>query len=186
MTRTRDAAADRLSDVLSRDSGGLLRYLERRLGHDDAADALADVMLAAWRQVKKLPHEDEPARMWLYGIARNVLANSQRGDRRRLGLADRLRGDLHTAERTAHPAYEGADVRDAITRLSPDHAELVRLIHWDGFTITEASQILAISASTGRTRYQRAREELRASLGQPDPPPITETQHRVVADPAQA
>jgi RNA polymerase sigma factor (sigma-70 family) len=186
MTRSRDETADRLTATLERESAGLLRHLERRLGHDAAADALADVMLAAWRHVAKLPHEDEQARMWLYGIARNVVANSQRSDRRHSGLADRLRSALSTGGRTAQPADAGADVRDAIDRLSPAHAELVRLIHWDGFTITEASQIVGITASTGRTRYQRARTELRLALGQPDPPPATDTHLRAAAPSPQA
>lgn len=166
MTRPRETSATRLSDTLTRNYPDLLRYLERRLNHDDAADALADVMMTAWRRVAKLPAEDEGARMWLFGIARNVIITSQRTERRRHGLADQLRAVLATAPQDAQPADEGADIRDAIARLAPEQAELVRLMHWDGFTITEASQILGINSSTARTRYQRARDDLRLALGQ--------------------
>ncbi len=56
-------------------------------------------------------------------------------------------------------------MRDAIARLDPDRAELVRMLHWDGFTLVEAAEILGIPSSTARSRYAKAKEELRASLG---------------------
>ncbi|WP_258070135.1 RNA polymerase sigma factor [Clavibacter michiganensis] len=164
MNRPRETTAARLSDTLTRNYPDLLRYLGRRLPHDDAADALADLMMTAWRRIAKLPGDDEGARMWLFGIARNVIITSQRTERRRQSLTDQLRAALATAPRDAQPADEGADVRDAIERLAPEQAELVRLIHWDGFTITDAGQILGINPSTARTRYQRARDDLRTAL----------------------
>ncbi len=172
MTRRSDGRTDDLSDVLSRERDSLLRYLERRLGHHDAADALAEVMLTAWRRSHLLPREPEPARMWLFGIARNVLTNSERSERRRHNLADRLRGALATAPDEVRPADDGAEVRDAISRLQPAQAELVRLIHWDGFTVAAAGELLGISASTARTRYLKARMDLRAALTTPTTTPL--------------
>jgi len=43
-------------------------------------------------------------------------------------------------------------------------AELVRLVHWDGLTITDAAEVLGIPASTAQGRYQRAKELLRLAL----------------------
>lgn len=150
--------------ALDRNSPDVLRYLERRLGPEDAADALADVMMTAWRRATSLPNQDEQARMWLFGIARNMVANAERGHRRRSNLTERLRGALATAHGAGRPADEGLEIRDAIARLSPDQAELVRLVHWEGFTVAEAGAILDIPASTARTRYQRARADLKATL----------------------
>ncbi|QIS40521.1 hypothetical protein GW571_15060 (plasmid) [Clavibacter capsici] len=84
------------------------------------------------------------------------------------------------------PADDGADVRDAIDRLSPAHAELVCLIHWDGFAIAEASQIVGFTASTGRTRYERARTKPRSALGHPNPPPVIEPHLRAPTRPSNA
>ena len=39
----------------------------------------------------------DEARPWLYGVARRVLANHRRGDRRRTALGDRLRRELATS-----------------------------------------------------------------------------------------
>jgi RNA polymerase sigma factor (sigma-70 family) len=162
--RDDDATSTRLSVAIGLAAPDLLRYLERRLDTEDAADALAEVMMTAWRRVGSLPVDDEGARMWLFGIGRNVVANTARGERRRWSLAERFRDVLRSAPTEGLPADEGLEVRDAIARLPADQAELVRLIHWDGFSIAEAARILGTPASTARTRYQTARTALRAAL----------------------
>ncbi|MGU7670337.1 RNA polymerase sigma factor, partial [Escherichia coli] len=91
-----------------------------------------------------------------------VLANADRSARRRWRLANRLRLLIHPAD--AAPADHGAEVRDAVARLDPELAELVRLVHWDGFSLAEAAELMSITASTARGRYARAKDELRRAL----------------------
>ncbi|QGQ20357.1 sigma-70 family RNA polymerase sigma factor [Cellulomonas sp. JZ18] len=163
--RRRPTPDERLTVALDASGADLLAYLTRRVGPADAADLLADAMVAAWRRVDDLPVEPERARMWLFGIARNTLLNHHRGEVRRRRLADRVREALAGDAATAPAADAGAEVRDAVARLDPDLAELVRLVHWDGFTLAEAAELTGVPASTARSRYQRARGELRAALG---------------------
>lgn len=154
----------RLTAALSAAAADLLVYLQRRVGMDDAPDLLGETMVVAWRRVRELPTDPERARMWLFGIARGTLLNHARGERRRWALADRIRADVST-DAAAPAADEGTEVRDAIDRLDPDLAELVRLIHWERLSIADAAEVLRIPASTARTRYAKAKEQLRASLG---------------------
>lgn len=159
----RDSEAVRLTTALDAASVDLLSFLQRRVGVDDAPDLLGETMVVAWRRVRELPEDTERARMWLFGIARGTLLNHARGARRRWALADRIRG--YADSPAAAPASdEGLDVRDAISRLDPDLAELVRLVHWERFSLTDAGELLGIPASTARSRYQRAREALRLAL----------------------
>lgn len=153
----------RLTRTLESSASALLAYLERRVGADDAPDLLGETMVIAWRRVRELPNDDERARMWLFGIARGTLLNHTRGQRRRWALADRIRLQVRESA-TAPPADEGAEVRDAIDRLDPDLAELVRLVHWEGLSLADAAELIGIPASTARGRYQRAKEQLRAAL----------------------
>ena len=155
---------DGVTRALAASSADLLAYLQRRVGADDAPDLLGETMVVAWRRVSDLPDDPERARMWLFGIARTTLLNHARGERRRWALADRIRTDT-TTDAAAPAADEGADVRDAIARLDPDAAELVRLVHWERLTLVEAATVLGIPDSTARGRYARAKEELRAALG---------------------
>lgn len=153
----------RLSEALLCSSADILRYLERRVGADDAPDLLGETMVIAWRRVRELPEGAERARMWLFGVARGTLRNHERGERRRWALADRIRLQVRESA-TAPPADAGADVRDAIARIDPDLAEIVRLVHWDGFSLVDAAELLGLPASTARGRYQKAKAELRAAL----------------------
>lgn len=158
---TRDGS--RLTAGLERSAPDLLAYLQRRVGLDDAPDLLGETMVVAWRRVRELPADPERARMWLFGIARGTLLNHARGERRRWALADRIRADVST-DAAAPAADEGAEVRDAIARLEPDLAELVRLVHWERLPIADAAELLGIPASTARGRYAKAKEALRAAL----------------------
>jgi len=156
-------AASRLTRALESSASDLLAYLERRVGPDDAPDLLGETMVVAWRRVGELPEGDERARMWLFGVARGTLLNHRRGQRRRWALADRIR--LQVRESPTSPAAdERAEVRDAIDRLDPDLAELVRLVHCEGLSLVGAAELLGIPASTARGRYQRAKEKLRVAL----------------------
>ena len=166
MTRHPEDAA--LIAAFEASASDLLSYLTRRVGPDDAGDLLGESMVVAWRRVRQLPGDPERARMWLFGIARGTLLNHARGERRRWALADRLRGRVG-GEPSVMPADAGVEVRDAIERLDPNLAELVRLVHWDGFSLADAAEILGVPSSTARGRYQRAKTELRAALSMEAP-----------------
>ncbi|MFS0729976.1 RNA polymerase sigma factor [Curtobacterium sp. 1P10AnD] len=153
-----------LRAALENSAVDLLSYLRRRTDADEAPDLLGETFVVAWRRVDDLPDDAEGTRMWLFGIARVVVLNHARGVRRRWALADRLRGHAALMPATAPPADEHTAVRDAVARLEPDMAELVRLVHWDGFTIADAARVIGVPASTARSRYQRAKELLRSAL----------------------
>jgi RNA polymerase sigma-70 factor (ECF subfamily) len=150
-------------EALGATAPDLLGYLERRVSaKDDAADLLAETMLQAWRRVDAMPEAPERRRMWFFTVAANVLANHTRSSRRRSALADRLRHHLAPADQPDHA--EAAAIRDAVLRLPEGQRELVRLVHWDGFSISEGAEILGLNPSTARSRYAAARELLRQAL----------------------
>lgn len=166
MSRTTEAG---LVEVLEATSPRLLGYLIRHLEHrEDAADALAEVLLAAWRRRRTLPTDPEQLHAWLFTTARNQINNQRRTSRRAAQLAERLRLELDPGTRVEpDPAERAAQVDEvarALAHLSRDTAELVRLVHWDGLTITAAAAVLALPASTARSRYQVARARLREHL----------------------
>ncbi|WP_091035011.1 RNA polymerase sigma factor [Microbacterium oxydans] len=152
-----------LTTVLRESNGDVLRFLHRRVGSDDAPDLFGETLLIAWRRVEDLPDDATEARMWLFGLARGTLLNHTRGQRRRLALVDKVRAHMPVA--AAPPADEGGEVRDALERLKPELAEIVQLVHWDGFTLGQAADIVGIPAATARSRYARAKEDLRVALG---------------------
>jgi RNA polymerase sigma-70 factor (ECF subfamily) len=158
------AARAALRAGLRDESADLLAYFERRVEpRADAADLLCDVMLTAWRRVDQLPEAPERRRMWLFTIAAHVLANHRRSMRRRGALTDRLRGLLAASGAQPDPG-EAHAVRDAVRRLPAPQRDLVTLVHWDGFTLAEAAEILGVNPSTARSRYAVAKAALHSAL----------------------
>lgn len=158
--------------VVEDNADDLLRYLRRRVNHpEDAADLLGRVLLTLWENGAKVPTTDEEARMWSFGIARNVVREHYRRNVRRLELADRLRFRLSTSTQSASATdglaeanIRNAELRRAVMALDESSRELVMLVHWDGFSIASAARLLSINDSTARTRYGRALRRLEREL----------------------
>jgi RNA polymerase sigma-70 factor (ECF subfamily) len=112
--------------------------------------------------------------MWLFGAARNVLANHARAPKCRHAL----REDSH-ALASQEQGPDGTSplvVRDATERLPLNLKELVQLVHWEGFSITEAAFITGVPPSTAHTRYAGARQ-LRRIARSDDPLPVAGGDH---------
>jgi RNA polymerase sigma-70 factor (ECF subfamily) len=150
----------------------LLAYFARRVEpREDAAALLNELLEIMWRKSASVPTEPEAARMWMFGIARNLVLTHRRGAARRSKVIARLRDELSNH----HEPIENDDViavRQAVAALPELQRELVRLVHWDGFTLAAAATITGVAASTARGRYQAARTRLARELSataDPDP-----------------
>lgn len=156
--RTKDA-----EHVLTQNAADLLAYFRRRVTNaEDAADLVNDTVIAALRAAKRMPKGEEPARMWMFGIARNTLRHHHRAQSRRDALTARLAATSDPNPWTDD--HTGIDVRAAVEKLPDELAELVRLVHWDGFSLEQAAILMRVPASTARTRHVRAKKLLRAAL----------------------
>ena len=139
----------------------LRRFLVRRTDAATADDVLADTLLVCWRRLDELPEEPLP---WAYAVARNCLANAQRGARRQERLAARISVVDPPRDTVAGPG-EGDDVlAGALARLRPEDAELLRLWAWEQLTAGEIAVVLDITSNAASIRLHRAREKLRTEL----------------------
>lgn len=138
---------------------------------EDAADVTAETFLVAWRRLAHVPDGPEQ-RPWLYGVARRVLANHRRGERRRSSLGDRLRRELTAAMPDASDdVVQRADVTAAMRRLSARDQEVLELHLWEGLQPREIAEVLGIATTVVRPRLSRARARLRELLGNDPAPP---------------
>jgi RNA polymerase sigma-70 factor (ECF subfamily) len=161
----REPAQARFESLYAAHGRSVLAYAVRRTPNtQDAADVLADTFLVAWRRLDEVPSADE-ARLWLYGVARNVLANQRRSERRRERLADRLRHELPEAlDGVAASPTDGGAVRAALAQLGPEDQEILRLCGWEELTPQDIAKVLGISHVAARSRLYRARHRLRGAL----------------------
>lgn len=146
---------------------GLLAYAVRRVVDPaDAADVVAETYLVAWRRLADVPPGDS-ARPWLFSVARRVLANLHRGERRRLALADRLRATLvETVPPPDASVLDGgrSPVERALAGLSEPDQEVLRLHAWEELAHDEIALVLGLPRGAVRVRLHRARNRLAARL----------------------
>lgn len=161
----RELAQVHFSRLYREQGRAVLAYALRRVeGPEDAADVVAETFLVAWRRLGEVPPGAE-AKLWLYAVARRVIANLQRTERRRTRLGLRLAESLR-AELATHPAPsdEAAEVLRAMTDLGDGDRELLLLVSWEELSPGEAAKVLEISSLAARSRLHRARRRLRALL----------------------
>lgn len=144
----------------------VLRFVRRRCSPDRADDVVAEVFLVVWRRWPELPARRADRRAWIFGVARNCLANDRRGARRQEGLAVRIA----TARPDGPPGHDLAlrvDLTRAWEQLRPDQQEVIALAVWDGLSSTEAARVLGIRPTAYRARLLRSRRALRDLLTPP-------------------
>jgi hypothetical protein len=119
--RVKEGERERRFDALVEAySADVVSYCAWRSGSaSDTEDAVAEVLLTAWRRLDDVPAGDA-ARAWLYATARRVLANQRRSTRRRAALAERLA--LTAPPEAPTPDPEEQLVWKALGRLGPTTA----------------------------------------------------------------
>lgn len=140
----------------------LLAYLRRRAFSEDAADLLAEVYLVAWRRRTELPAGEE-RRLWLYGVARTLLAAHHRLSSSRVDAE--VAGNVHTSDEENGDDRRGEAVRRALESLNDVDRELVTLTMWERLSTADAGRVVGITAGTARVRLHRARARLARDPG---------------------
>ncbi len=164
LTSASEARRRRFEEVYAANLAAITGYVLRRTANpDDAADVIAETFLTCWRRLGDVPGGGD-ARPWLYGVARRVLANHHRGERRRTALADRLRADLAAAYRARDYPGELAGITAAFRSLPAADQELLALAAWEGLTTGQIAAVLGCSANAVRIRRHRARRRFTALL----------------------
>lgn len=143
------------------------RYCVRRLSTADANDATSEVFLVAWRRLDSVPDGDETL-PWLIGVARNVVRNVERSNRRSVRLASKV-SDLPTEtvpgpETQVVMGSQFEEVQDALAGLSDDDREVIRLRAWEELTAPQIATVFGCSTSAAEKRIARAWSRLSAAV----------------------
>lgn len=145
-----------------------MRFAERRVNPSEAEDVASTVFMTAWRRFADMP---EDARPWLFGIARNVIANQNRGGVRRRCLDVRMIEDF---DAIGPPESADTDARldlaHAWKSLTPRDRETLALVAFDGLTADQAASVVGCLRSTFAMRLGRARHRLQDALSTPTDP----------------
>src|SRR5262245_5210682 len=161
----RIAAGDKLAmqALFARHRTATYRWLLRMV-HDEALaeDLLSEVFLDVWRQANRFEGRSSVS-TWLMSIAR-FKALSARRRRTEDELTEEIEGTLADTANDPEAALQEKNrselLREALTRLSPEHREIIDLVYYHEKSISECADILGIPAATVKTRMFYARKKL--------------------------
>jgi RNA polymerase sigma-70 factor (ECF subfamily) len=164
-----------LDELFRLHAAEVLAYALRRTDAEAAEDVVSEVFLIAARKLDHVPERD--AQLWLYGVARRVLANHRRGARRRAALTKVL-GDL---QRGPDQPWERPDcpLLEALAALRPADREVLMLSAWEGLAAPAVAVVLGCSPHAVHTRLHRARARLHAEIARRDGVPVSVAQPEV-------
>lgn len=142
----------------------LLRYL-RHHAPDVAEDLAGECWLAAAQVLASFEGGADDLRAWLFGVARNQVANHYRTRRRRLGIV-RAEGPIDPVV-PADPAdavldsLSAQEAVEALVRALPsDQAEVVLMRVVAGLSVEQVAKILNKSPGSVRVAQHRALRRL--------------------------
>jgi len=161
----RIAAGDKLAmqALFARHRTGTYRWLLRMV-HDEALaeDLLSEVFLDVWRQANRFEGRSSVS-TWLMSIAR-FKALSARRRKTEDELTEKIEGTIADPANDPEVALQEKNrselLREALTRLSPEHREIIDLIYYHEKSSSECADILGIPAGTVKTRMFYARKKL--------------------------
>ncbi len=170
----RSEAQRRFARIYESHYRSVLAYARRRTwSTTDADEIVAETFLTAWRRLDVIPPNDHVL-PWLFAVARRVIANQRRANRRRTALGIRLARQPEAAHAAAPDATLMASVDqrrvlDALARLKPDDQELLRLTTWENLSHRDSSQVLGCSEAAVAVKLHRARARLAKELAKGQP-----------------
>ena len=163
------------AELYDRHAAPIYRYVSRRLGDAMADDVVADTFLAAFRRRQGYDLRRSDARPWLYGIAANIIGKHRRAEVRmlrafaRTGADPAVDGHADRIDNRVSAAAVQRDLAAALAGLSAGDRDVLLLIAWADLSYEQAAAALGIPLGPVRSRLHRAREKIRAALGDRNP-----------------
>jgi RNA polymerase sigma factor (sigma-70 family) len=157
-----DARAAAFRDFHESTYSDVVRFIERRGFDHESEDIAATAFTVAWRRFDDRPDD---ARPWVFGIARNVMANAHRGRTRKKALEVRVQSELDVLSTFSTESIDARlDVTRAWQTLSASDQEVLSLIAFEGLTPEEGANVLGTKRTTFAMRLARARKRLKNEI----------------------
>jgi RNA polymerase sigma-70 factor (ECF subfamily) len=173
----KDRSAQAWEALFERHFDPIYRYALGRLFCREAAeDVAAATFDRALSMIEGYSYRGRPMLAWLYGIARNVVSETRRSERRQAatGVLDSLlhRSNGHRASSTLAPLHVDAadalvsrlDLEHAMRRLTQVQREVVLLRYFAGLSAAETGHVIGRPETAVYALQARALAALRRQL----------------------
>lgn len=150
----------RFRDLFDTHKAAVRAYAWRR-SPQATEDIVAETFAMAWQHLDEVPDDPRP---WLLRVARNVLLNGARSERRRRERESRW------AAPDYEPSFTGdiegrSELRAALQQLPERDREILLLAAWERLDRASLATVLGCSKTAAGVRLHRARRRLEAALG---------------------
>ncbi len=153
--------------LLLKETAQLLRpYLVRHLREAGEVDDLLQEILISIHKARDTYDGERPYKPWAFAIARYRLQ-----DHLRVVYSDRLRQAVNIddvennlSQDVTEPEFSYESISREIDKLSPKQADILRLLHKEGYTSSEAARELNMSVSAVKVAAHRAYKVLRERI----------------------
>ncbi len=140
-----------------------------------AEDIVGETMIAVWRGAGTFSGGSRVS-TWIFGIARHKSLDVLRQSGRRREVDLEGAADLPTQADSPFDDVERKQVetltKQALTALSPEHQEVLRLVFYEELPYQDIATLLSIPTNTVKTRVFYAKQQLKRQLerlGQQEP-----------------
>lgn len=146
-----------------------VRAFSRTLcGHRASADDLAQETLAKAWQARASFQLGTNLKAWLFMIARNQFYSDKRRAWRNVAWDEELADARLIAPAEQGFQVEMADLRRALTQITPEQREALILVGAGGLSYEEAAKVCGCAVGTVKSRVARARQALERMLNGAD------------------
>ncbi len=144
----------------------IYKYVYYRTQHRETAEDLtSQIFLKAFDKLDGFDESRGTFSAWIYGIARNALADHYRASRETIDIDDvwDLRSDEDVA-RDAEARERVEALRPYLQALPKDQRELVFLRLWDGLSYKEIAELTGRSEAACKMAFSRTLSRLRKEV----------------------
>ncbi len=151
----------------------IYRFIYYRLNNKEQADdAIQEVFIKAWENIKNYKIQKYPFSAWLYRIAKNLIIDHWRTAKHHIALdteneihySFQLAGEQNEINSLIDGQIEMAKIKKALNELNDIQKETIILRFINDLDITEVAEIINKSVSTSRVIQHRALKNLKKIL----------------------
>lgn len=154
------------TEIVERHAPALARFIAANGGRNDVDELVQDTFVRAFGALEGFRGESA-LRTWLFTIARRLLLDRRRAERRRPERVDILEGDAATG----YDALDGlvadetsARLLDAVDRLTPTQREVFTLRVSEGLSYKEIAEAVGTTEGAARVHYHNAMRAVKEFL----------------------
>ncbi|MCV2395258.1 sigma-70 family RNA polymerase sigma factor [Actinotalea sp. M2MS4P-6] len=158
------SAEDVLVALHAEHGRGLWGYVLRLTGGDRARaeDVVQETLIRAWRHPEVLSRPPGAVRSWLFTVSRHLVIDQWRAGHE-VAVEDPPE-PTGVADTWTDEVLNGWIVADALTRLTPEHRQVVVLCYFRGLSVAEVARLLGVPDGTVKSRTHYALRALRLAL----------------------